>query len=58
MLSRIHELDNFKYYFQFTITPYGKDIEKNLPDKTEIIIPAFKKKLVLIKQFSVTILFS
>ncbi|MDE6133427.1 MAG: DUF1848 domain-containing protein, partial [Oscillospiraceae bacterium] len=25
------------------ITPYGRDIEKNIPDKKEVIIPAFKK---------------
>lgn len=43
MLSRIHELDAFKYYFQYTITPYGKDIEPNIPDKNEVVIPAFKK---------------
>ncbi len=43
MLERIHELEKFKYYFQFTITPYGRDIEKNIPDKNEVIIPAFKK---------------
>ena len=43
MLPRIHELDGFKYYFQFTITPYGRDIERNIPDKQEVIIPAFRK---------------
>ena len=43
MLPRIHELDAFKYYFQFTITFYGRDVEKNIPDKKEIVIPAFKK---------------
>ena len=43
MLPRIHELDSFKYYFQFTITLYGKDIERNVPDKQEVVIPAFKK---------------
>lgn len=43
MLPRIHELDAFKYYFQYTITPYGSDIEKNIPDKQEVTIPAFKK---------------
>lgn len=43
MLPRIHELNVFRYYFQFTITPYGKDVEKNIPDKWEVIIPAFKK---------------
>lgn len=43
MLPRIHELDAFKYYFQFTITPYGKDVERNIPDKKEVIIPAFRQ---------------
>ena len=43
MLKRINELDDFKYYFQFTITPYGRDVEQNLPDKNEVIIPAFKQ---------------
>lgn len=43
MLSRINELEQFKYYFQYTITPYGREIEKNIPSKQEVIIPAFKK---------------
>lgn len=43
MLGRIHELDAFKYYFQFTITPYGRDVEKNIPDKKEVVIPTFRK---------------
>lgn len=43
MLARIHELDAFKYYFQYTITPYGRDVERNIPDKKEVVIPAFKK---------------
>lgn len=43
MLDRLHELDAFKYYFQYTITPYGRDVERNIPDKMEVVIPAFKK---------------
>lgn len=43
MLERIHELDKFKYYFQYTITPYGREIEKNIPDKNAVILPSFKK---------------
>ena len=43
MLKRIHELDSYKYYFQFTITPYNKDVESNIPDKENVIIPAFKE---------------
>lgn len=27
----------FKYYFQFTLTPYGGDMERNLRDKDEIV---------------------
>ncbi|MBF0407610.1 MAG: DUF1848 domain-containing protein [Candidatus Riflebacteria bacterium] len=36
-LSNIALLERFKYYFQFTLTPYGKNIEKNLPPKEEVI---------------------
>lgn len=43
MLDRIGELDGFKYYFQYTITPYGSDVERNIPDKNEVVIPAFRK---------------
>lgn len=43
MLARLDELRDYKYYFQFTITPYGKDIEPNIPDKKDVIIPAFKR---------------
>jgi DNA repair photolyase len=37
MLNRLHLLKDYSYYFQFTLTPYDKDIEPNLPPKTEII---------------------
>jgi hypothetical protein len=43
MLEKLAELRNYIYYFQFTITGYGSDIECNLPDKNKIILPAFKK---------------
>lgn len=43
MLERIHELDKYTYYFQFTLNSYGKDIEKNVPSKNDVIIPTFKK---------------
>ena len=38
MLPRLSELDRlgYKYYFQFTLTPYGNDIERNLRPKKEI----------------------
>lgn len=37
MLDRLHFLKNYFYYFQFTLTPYDKNIEPNLPPKTEIM---------------------
>lgn len=43
MFDRINELEAFKYYFQHTITAYGRDVERNLPNKNEVIIPSFKK---------------
>ena len=43
MLNRLSELDKYNYYFQFTLTSYGKDVEPNIPSKNDIIIPAFQK---------------
>ncbi|MDR1247317.1 MAG: DUF1848 domain-containing protein [Clostridiales Family XIII bacterium] len=43
MLDRLGELKDYMYYFQFTITSYGKDVEPNLPNKPDVIISAFKK---------------
>jgi hypothetical protein len=37
MLERLDELKDFNYYFQFTITGYGKDVEKGIKDKRRII---------------------
>lgn len=37
MLDRLHLLKDYHYYFQFTLTPYGKDIEPNLRPKAEIV---------------------
>lgn len=35
-LDEIDEL-GYKYYFQYTITPYKKDMEENIQDKKEIV---------------------
>lgn len=43
MLNRLDELQNYTYYFQFALTPYGTDIEKNVPSKNDIVIPTFQK---------------
>ncbi len=42
MLPRIHEIDGFRQFWFITITPYGKEIEPNVPDK-EKVIEDFKK---------------
>ncbi len=42
MLEYLDELDKYKQYWFVTITPYGKDIEPNVPDK-EKVIENFKK---------------
>ncbi len=41
MLSRLDAFDAYPYYFQFTLTGYGRDIESGLPDKWEKLVPAF-----------------
>ena len=43
MLERLNELKDYQYYFQFTLTGYGKDVEPGLPDKREVLIPTFQK---------------
>lgn len=37
MLDKLHLLSDYPYYFQFTITGYTQDLEKNLPAKNSII---------------------
>lgn len=41
MLSRINEIRQFKQFWQVTITPYGKEIEPDVPNKEEVM-KAFK----------------
>ncbi len=43
MLDRLDELSAYPYYFQFTLTGYGKEIERNVPHKKEKMIPVFQK---------------
>ena len=42
-MPRLAELAGYAYYFQFTVTPYGPDIEPGVPDKEKEIIPAFRR---------------
>lgn len=37
MINRLNELKDYNYYFQFTINPYDKNIEKAVPFKKNII---------------------
>ena len=43
MLARLSELAPYPYYFQFTLTSYGTDVEANVPHKREVMIPVFQK---------------
>ncbi len=42
MLERLDEIKGYMYYFQFTVTPYGKDIEPGVPANDETV-SAFKR---------------
>lgn len=39
MMDKLKQLDSMKYsyYFQFTLTPYGRELERNLRNKNDII---------------------
>lgn len=41
LLPRLKELEDYAYYFQFTITSYGQDVEPGVPNKGQKLIPAF-----------------
>ncbi len=43
MLPRLDEFAAYQYYFQVTLTGYGRDVEGNVPDKHEVLLPAFKQ---------------
>ena len=49
MLQHLDELKDYIYYFQFTLSAYGPDVERNLPSKIRLLYLHFKnylKKLV------------
>jgi Domain of unknown function (DUF1848). len=43
MLDKLEQLKDYKYYFQFTLTGYGKDMEPALPHKKDKMIPIFQQ---------------
>lgn len=42
MMKRLDEIKEYYYYFQFTLTGYGNDVEVNLPNKKTTMIPIFQ----------------
>ena len=48
MMKYLPELSDYMYYFQFTLTPYGKDLEPNLPSKTDELLQTFKQLSTII----------
>lgn len=43
MLDKLGELQDYAYYFHFTVNSYGKDIEANIPSKNDVIVPTFRE---------------
>ncbi|MEY8338308.1 DUF1848 domain-containing protein [Lachnospiraceae bacterium 62-35] len=43
MLPRLDELADYPYYFQFTLTGFGSDIEPYIPNKRTYMIPVFQE---------------
>lgn len=43
MIDKLEQLKDYKYYFQFTLTGYGNDIESLVPHKRERMIPVFQR---------------
>jgi len=48
MAERLHELNEYRYYFQCTLTPYGTDIEPHVPQKSTEVIATFKKMAAIV----------
>ncbi len=43
MLDKLDALKDYRYYFQFTLNSYGADVERNIPSKNNVIVPAFQR---------------
>ena len=43
MLDNLDRLQEYAYYVQFTLTPYGQDIEPGVPSKGKVVIPVFQR---------------
>jgi len=53
MMERLNEIQLYTYYFQFTLTSYGKDMEPNVPIKSGNVIPTFQRLSEMIGSDSV-----
>lgn len=42
LIERVGELSEYPYYFQITLTAYGPEVERGVPSKNKVIIPAFQ----------------
>ena len=40
-MKRLDEIKDYNYYFQFTLTSYGADLETNVPNKSSELIDTF-----------------
>lgn len=43
LMERLDELQAYPYTIQFTLTPYGREVEPGLPSKKDKLLPAFQK---------------
>lgn len=43
MLDKLDALKDYMYYFQFTLNSYGADVERKIPSKSKVIVPAFQR---------------
>lgn len=43
MLDSLQLLKDYPFYFQFTLTAYGQDLEPGIPSKNSTIVPAFQE---------------
>lgn len=43
MLDKLHFLNDYMYYFQFTLNAYEQDVETGVPFKHKYIVPAFQR---------------
>lgn len=42
-MKYLGELEEYPFYFQFTLNGYGKDIEPGMPDKKKELVPLFQE---------------